>query len=453
MGIYSNICGGVVQDNVVGPRCDTCAPGHFHLDARNPMGCTPCYCNGATTVCEAAKLAVYTVLERADWHVTDLLRRRVVAAVHEQTDVRIAHDEMSRFYSYYWLAPQQYLGSRMTSYGQTLKVKVAWVKLRGDTSGQPTRCPDVIIEGAGYRIAYGDNTYKRGKSVTLEIPLYEHGWFHFPKPGYRRVNNTIFGGECRKCDCNGHVDSCDPYTGACGECQHNTVGPRCERCAAGFFGDPSLGTPDACQACECPLPLGSNHFTPRCVPDLDLGGYKCKCPAGYVGPKCERCAEGYFGNPFLPGNYCRPCECNGNLDLREKGTCDSQTGQCLKCTGNTAGWHCERCKENYYGDASRGQCHPCGCHERGSLSTSCDPQTGQCKCRNLFTGRQCDRCKRGHGGVAEGCPRCNCDPEGSTSQICDPFTGQCPCKPDRSIKSYVDGGKDSLDVLLCAKVK
>lgn len=34
----------------------------------------------------------------------------------------------------------------MTSYGQTLKVKVAWVKLRGDTSGQPTRCPDVIIE-------------------------------------------------------------------------------------------------------------------------------------------------------------------------------------------------------------------------------------------------------------------------------------------------------------------
>lgn len=51
----------VLQENVVGPRCDTCAPGHFHLDARNPVGCTPCYCNGATTVCEAAKLAVYTV--------------------------------------------------------------------------------------------------------------------------------------------------------------------------------------------------------------------------------------------------------------------------------------------------------------------------------------------------------------------------------------------------------
>lgn len=41
----------------------------------------------------------------------------------------------------------------------------------------------------------------------------------------------------------------------------------------------------------------------------------------------------------------------------------------------------------------RGQCLPCGCHQRGSLSASCDPQTGQCQCRNLFTGRQCDRCK------------------------------------------------------------
>ncbi|XP_050712288.1 laminin subunit alpha-1-like isoform X2 [Eriocheir sinensis] len=510
------------KENVVGPRCDTCAPGHFHLDARNPVGCTACYCNGATTVCEAAKLAVYTVLERANWQVTDLLRRRVVVAVHEENDVRIAHDEMSRFNSYYFLAPQEYLGSRMTSYGQTLKIKVSWVQLRGDTSGQATRCPDVIIEGAGYRIAYGDNVYRRLKSTVLEIPLYEHGWFHFPKdlsdigpntkskqykgravtrremmeilssfeslmirarfhtvqiegilhdvileygaegtatlvtgavercscppgftglscescePGYWRVNNTIFGGECRKCDCNGHVDTCNPYTGACGECKHNTVGPRCERCAAGFFGDATLGTPDACQPCECPLPLGSNHFTPRCVPDLDLGGYKCQCRTGYTGPKCERCADGYFGNPFKPGNYCQPCECNGNLDLREPGTCDSQTGQCLKCTGNTAGWHCERCKENYYGDASRGQCLSCGCHERGSLSPRCDPTTGQCQCRPLFAGRQCDRCRRGHGGVNEGCPRCQCDPEGSTSQICDPFTGQCPCKPGVTSKT------------------
>lgn len=36
--------------------------------------------------------------------------------------------------------------NRMTSYGQTLKIRVSWVILRGDISGQATRCPDVIIE-------------------------------------------------------------------------------------------------------------------------------------------------------------------------------------------------------------------------------------------------------------------------------------------------------------------
>ncbi|XP_064107459.1 laminin subunit alpha lam-3-like isoform X1 [Macrobrachium nipponense] len=517
-GSVNDECEGdcVCKENVVGNQCDTCAPGHFHLDIRNPKGCTKCFCNGATGSCDAAKLAVYTVVERSEWRVTDLLGRKVVAALHEGTDVSIAHDEMSAFSAYYWLAPDGYLGKRITSYGQTLTVKVSWVRLRGDTSGSPTRCPDVIIEGAGYRIAYGDNTHRGRKSAHLEIPFYEHDWFHFPKdladiaestksrqykgkavtrqemmqilssmetlmiraryhsvqiegilhnvaleyggegtatlvtgavercncppgytglscelcePGYRRVNNTIFGGTCERCDCNGHAESCDPFTGACGECLHNTVGENCERCATGYFGNPSLGTPDACQLCECPLPLGQNYFTPRCLHDLDLGGYKCQCPTGYSGPKCERCADGYFGNPLVPGNYCQPCECNGNVDFRERDVCDRSTGQCLKCIGNTAGWNCEKCKENYYRQTPRGQCFQCKCHPRGSLSEQCDPESGQCQCRELFTGRQCDRCIRGHGGVEQGCPRCQCNPQGSANLICDQFTGQCPCKP------------------------
>ena len=31
-----------------------------------------------------------------------------------------------------------------------------------------------------------------------------------------RVRNVLFGGECRKCDCNGHSATCDPFTFECG---------------------------------------------------------------------------------------------------------------------------------------------------------------------------------------------------------------------------------------------
>lgn len=64
-----------------------------------------------------------------------------------------------------------------------------------------------------------------------------------------------------------------------------------------------------------------------------------------------RCANGYYGNPLVPGQSCAPCECNGNVNPQEDGHCDTFTGQCLKCLGNTAGHHCEKCADGYYGDA------------------------------------------------------------------------------------------------------
>lgn len=64
-----------------------------------------------------------------------------------------------------------------------------------------------------------------------------------------------------------------------------------------------------------------------------------------------RCANGYYGNPTISGQKCSVCECNGNVDPSEPGYCDSITGECLKCVRHTAGRHCERCQDGYYGDA------------------------------------------------------------------------------------------------------
>ena len=115
--------------------------------------------------------------------------------------------------------------------------------------------------------------------------------------GYARVENKLYGGECRKCDCNGHAATCDPFDQRCGECQHNTQGLTCNECRAGFYGDPTIGTPGDCKRCKCPLELISNNFSPTCKIADDYfdrfsiapDEYVCDaCPRGYEGSHCER---------------------------------------------------------------------------------------------------------------------------------------------------------------------
>uniref|UniRef100_A0A3B3SE98 Cell adhesion molecule-related/down-regulated by oncogenes n=1 Tax=Paramormyrops kingsleyae TaxID=1676925 RepID=A0A3B3SE98_9TELE len=115
--------------------------------------------------------------------------------------------------------------------------------------------------------------------------------------GYTRTGGGLYLGHCELCDCNGHSDSCHPETGVCTSCLHNTMGQMCEQCAAGFFGDPTAGTPEDCQPCACPHTDPENQFSHTCE-STGNGGYQCTaCQRGYTGQYCERCSPGYVGNP------------------------------------------------------------------------------------------------------------------------------------------------------------
>ncbi|XP_075802968.1 laminin subunit alpha-2 isoform X1 [Microtus pennsylvanicus] len=250
-------------------------------------------------------------------------------------------------------------------------------------------------------------------------------------PRHRRVNGTIFGGICEPCQCFGHAESCDDITGECLNCKDHTGGPYCNECFPGFYGDPTRGTSEDCQPCACPLNIPSNNFSPTCHLDRSLGLICDECPVGYTGPRCERCAEGYFGQPSVPGGSCQPCQCNDNLDFSIPGSCDSLSGSCLICKPGTTGRYCELCADGYFGDAVDAKnCQPCHCNSNGSFSEVCHTRTGQCECRPNVQGRRCDECKPETFGLqlGRGCVPCNCNSFGSKSFDCDE-SGQCWCQP------------------------
>ncbi|XP_023330340.1 laminin subunit alpha-1 [Eurytemora carolleeae] len=256
--------------------------------------------------------------------------------------------------------------------------------------------------------------------------------------GYTRVNNTIYKGECRKCNCYGHSSTCDPFTLECATCEHNTVGDKCQDCAKGFYGNAKLGRPNDCKPCKCPLEIPSNNFSPVCqVATLDYDKYsvapdeyKCTaCPQGYEGAHCERCSNGYYGNPLTIGDYCKPCRCNGNADQSSSRICDHITGECLSCLGNTGGWSCDVCVPGYYGNPGDGFCKPCACNIYGASSSVCDPRSGECPCKDKYVGRTCGQCNDGFGNIRAGCRRCECNNIGATGDGCDADTGKCFCKP------------------------
>ncbi|XP_048872059.1 laminin subunit alpha-1-like isoform X2 [Brienomyrus brachyistius] len=247
-------------------------------------------------------------------------------------------------------------------------------------------------------------------------------------PGFYRANGSLHGTSCLECQCNGHASQCDT-SGVCVRCEHYTTGPHCEWCQPGFYGDPRAGTPEDCQQCSCPLSTMGNNFSPTCHLD-DEGQVTCdQCPLSHTGSRCDRCSDGYYGDPMALGGGCLPCDCSGNVDPEDLVKCDPISGECLKCTGHTAGWRCERCRDGYFRDAVVAKnCQACGCHVNGSYSAVCEPTTGQCDCKPNVAGRKCNRCEVGYYSLLSGtgCVACNCSQAGSLSTRCN-TEGACLC--------------------------
>uniref|UniRef100_A0A803YEN2 Laminin subunit alpha 3 n=1 Tax=Meleagris gallopavo TaxID=9103 RepID=A0A803YEN2_MELGA len=249
---------------------------------------------------------------------------------------------------------------------------------------------------------------------------------------------------CEPCNCHGHATDCyydadvdqrreslnihGHYEGGgvCINCQHNTAGVNCEKCAKGYYrpyGVPARA-PDGCISCPCDLERAEG---------CEEGSGRCFCKWNFKGENCEHCADGFYSFPFCihipvyPFTSPNPrdaiagdiivCECNSVGTQPE--VCDF-LGKCL-CRSGVVGHQCDSCQPGHH---TFPVCEACQCSPRGSQHSICEPTMGQCECQADITGRQCDRCI----SAAHNFPYCEgidseCNPSGSI----DSHSGYCQC--------------------------
>ncbi|XP_038622372.1 laminin subunit alpha-3 [Tachyglossus aculeatus] len=310
---------------------------------------------------------------------------------------------------------------------------------------------------------------------------------------------------CEPCNCHGHSTACyyDPEVelrreslnvhglyeggGVCINCQHNTAGVNCEKCAHSYYrpdGVP-VESPHGCiripiyqtptpgpeapeaghiQACQC---HGVGVLDGRCHQETG----HCLCQRGFRGSTCEECEVGHFQYPLcqqcecdpagvipeicdfwgkclcrsgVGGTHCDTCllgfhsfpSCQGSdAECDPVGTIDSQSGYC-RCQLYVEGPTCSLCKPLYWNLAEENLegCSECQCHSAGVLSGvgECQQKDGECYCKANVCGDACDTCEDGYFGLENGnyfgCQGCQCAVGGSLSPVCQEPSGACRCR-------------------------
>lgn len=166
------------------------------------------------------------------------------------------------------------------------------------------------------------------------------------------------------CNCNGHSETCtgyDPHI-TCVNCRDNTDGPRCDKCAPGFYGEALMGTPYDCKQCDCAPHLDGS---PGTCWERD-GEIQCdRCPVGSYGVGCRKCHRGYIPDSTFGCIIVRQKNCNF------AGTERINPDQSCYCKQKVEGELCDRCVEGTFGlsEEHHEGCRGCQCFGVGDQCT------------------------------------------------------------------------------------
>lgn len=312
----------------------------------------------------------------------------------------------------YWQLPKQFLGDRVLSYGGYLRFKV-------ETEGGRTSLPDSVL--ATYPLV---QLQGNGRLILEHYPLIPSSTGHYQV----RLHESLWRQKSPSSPGSGDKVTREMLMVTLQNVQHILIR--------------ASDSVDFSRAVLCDVTLDTGILAPGKPPPLARGVELCDCPPQYNASSCQDPSIGFYrwyDNNSISSTIviqlvgeARPCQCS-----QRSRVCNIETGYCLNCSGNTGGPHCERCGEGYYGDPARGPCKPCPCPttER-NFARSCrvSPKGHvNCMCREGYTGKRCDRCSYGWFGFPKleggSCRPCNCNRYGSVSDECHEETGQCNCRP------------------------
>ncbi|OCT62438.1 laminin subunit alpha-5 isoform X2 [Xenopus laevis] len=407
-GVEPSICDPITgqchcKENVDGLNCDLCRLGTFYLDAANPKGCTRCFCFGATDRCHTASKYRAEFSDMNGWVLLGGDRQEVEISIHPEEGLVDANleDVPDVYQEFYWHAPRSYLGDRVSSYGGFLHYVLHSKAIRGDQPSIPVeRRPDIILKGNQMSIAHLQTKYP----VSGE---HYHGRIHLVEGNFL------------------HTQTYNPVTRE----ELMMVLANLDQLLIRALNSQSSSSVSLRRVV---LDIGQESSVGVRSPEVEL----CMCPANYRGDSCQECAPGYYRDTkglFL--GKCVPCNCGGHSDQ-----CLPGTGTCVKCQHNTEGDRCERCKDGFVSNGTVDgslQCVSCpcplsvpsnnfaiGCFQRGS--------TFQCLCRLGYAGANCERCAPGFYGnpmvIGSSCKPCNCNGNTDSNMLfsdCDPLFGTC----------------------------
>ncbi|XP_062139237.1 basement membrane-specific heparan sulfate proteoglycan core protein isoform X16 [Drosophila sulfurigaster albostrigata] len=395
---------------VTGERCDTCAPKSFHLNSFTFTGCIECFCSGLQTECDSTSWyrdQVTSSFGRSSVpHGFQLVRDytqtapETVPFVTAQTSISFYSESDYGSDTLYWSLPAAFLGNKLTAYGGRLSYTVSYSPLPGGLMSR-NNAPDVVIKSGEdlTLIHYRKSAVNPSQSSAYAVPILESAWHRSDGQVANREHLLM---ALSKID-SIYIKATYTTSTKEGALQQVTLDTATST---------NLGAPRAFEVEEC------------------------RCPQGYIGLSCERCAPGYKRNPEegLYLGLCEPCECNGHSSQ-----CDAETGECLNCADNTEGENCEQCAAGYVGDATRGSSYDCQPDNNGQQPQPPPPRPddqrrceycnsdgtqscrdGYCECKPNVVGNRCDKCRDGTFGLSlytpNGCKECFCSGQSTQCQ-------------------------------------